>query len=115
MKIFLLLVLISVTTCSSESKPHDHRGVLQQFDGSTLPCTMNEEQEEKLARGEPISAVDKGTGKAFVVQDIAANPTICMEFIKEIQHYDKYVKSVKKVNIYDKSKDVMGTETLKGT
>ena len=112
--ILLLGVFIRVIECSSDSEPHGHRGVLPQFDGSILPCKMNKEQEERLAKDEPISAVDKSTGKAFVVQDIAADPTICMDFIKEIQHYFKYVKSVKKITIYNKSKDMMGTETLKG-
>jgi hypothetical protein len=76
---------------------------------------MSKGQEERLAKEEPISAVDKSTGKAFVVQDVAADPSVCMKFIKEIQHYDKYVKSVKKVGIYEKCRDIMGAETSKAT
>ena len=102
------------TAGSSDRNPHDHRGVLPQFDGSILPCKMSKGQEERLAKEEPISAVDKSTGKAFVVQDVAADPSVCMKFIKEIQHYDKYVKSVKKVGIYEKCRDIMGAETSKG-
>ena len=111
---FILVVYFRLTASSSENKPHVHRGILPRFDGSVLSCEMNEQQEERLANNEAVSAIDKGTGKAVVVQDIAADPTICMKFIKEIQHYDKYVKSVKKVSIYDKTKDIIGAEIIKG-
>ena len=57
----------------------------------------------------------KSTGKAFVVQDIAAEPSICMNLIKDVKDYYKYVKSVKKITIYDSKKDFMGIEKIKAT
>lgn len=113
--ISLVLLVSPLVQGSSESKPHGHNGVLQQFDGLLLPCKMTKDQEITLEKGEPISSVTKDEGKAFVVQDIEADPSICMKFIKEIQHYDKYVKSVRKVTLYDSSKDIMGIEKTKAT
>jgi len=57
--------------------------------------------------------VTKSTGKAFVVQDIAAEPSVCMSFIKNIADYNKYVPSVKKVTIYGTEKKMLGVELKK--
>ena len=113
--VMLILLAGPVVEGSSDKKPHGHNGILPQFDGSILPCKMSKDQEVKLGKGEPVSAVTKEEGKAFVVQDIEADPAICMNFIKDIQNYHKYVKSVKKVTIYEKSKDFMGNEKMKAT
>lgn len=62
-----------------------------------------------------MSSVTKSTGKAYVVQDIAAEPSICMNFIKNVAEYHKYVPSVKSVAIYGKEKTMLGVEKAKAT
>jgi hypothetical protein len=65
---FILLLLIhiislTVTKSSSETKPHGHKGVLPQFDGSILPLTLSPEQEKKLNDGEAVNNLYKFMNK----------------------------------------------------
>ena len=65
---FILLLLLhiislTVTKSSSETKPHGHKGVLPQFDGSILPLTLSPEQEKKLNDGEAVNNLNKFINK----------------------------------------------------
>jgi hypothetical protein len=54
-------------------------------------------------QGYEKSKTGKG-GRGYVVQDVDALPSICMDKIRDLKNYNKYVPTVKKVHIRDEIK-----------
>lgn len=54
-KLLLFLgVLVSTVLCASKDKPHGHKGALDHYNGKPIDFKITEEQNKKLATGQPV-------------------------------------------------------------
>jgi len=113
-KLLVICYIICYSYASTKNKPHDHSGVLTQYDGKHIPYSIDKLQLDKLNKGEPV-VIKETSGKAgtgTVIQDVHAPPEICFERIADLDNYYKVVPKVKSVKVYRESKYDNGTVNL---
>lgn len=106
-----LFLYFTTAYAASKSKPHSHNGVLTPYDGKQISYTLTKDQQKKMDAGLPIiinEAKGKG-GRGFVLQDIEATGSICLDRIADLKMYPKMVPHVKAVEIYDEESFSNGT------
>ena len=110
-----LLVLLVVVDGSSKTQPHSNQGILVPYDGKHIPYEITSEQNKQLEAGNPVSDTtlylppslfdhhsflvwqvtinerSGSSGRGIVIQDIAAPPSICMDRIRDLPNYNKFV------------------------
>jgi len=104
-------MVVPMVWSASKDKPHGHNGILESYDGKPLPLHITAEQDIKLNNGEAVMLNERSgkSGRGFVIQDIGATPTICMDKIRDLKLYPKVVPHLKSVDIYDHMQFPNGT------
>mmetsp|Transcript_34152 Transcript_34152/g.34808 ORF Transcript_34152/g.34808 Transcript_34152/m.34808 type:complete len:315 (+) Transcript_34152:60-1004(+) len=108
----LSLLYLSYAFAATKDKPHHHSGVLKAYDGKQISYDLTPDQQKKLDSGNPIiiTTEDGGkSGRGFVLQDIEAPGSICLDKISDLKNYPKMVPHVKKVEIYEEETFANGT------
>lgn len=106
-----IMIFLMIAEGASKNKKHSHQGVLEPFDAKPLPFVLTSDQDRNLESGQPVVCQDiKGLGgKGFVIQDIDACPSICLELITDVAKYPGRVPRIQKVEVYDQKKFKNGT------
>jgi hypothetical protein len=124
--LFCVILLSFITFlgvhAASTSKPHNHQGILEPYDGQPIRLELSEEQVKQLESGNAVrifvisvqgsigdisQVLDKtrtgSSGRGLVIQDVQAPPEICMRKIVDVESYPNIVPYVRNVQIYEKN------------
>jgi ribosome-associated toxin RatA of RatAB toxin-antitoxin module len=80
------------------------------YTGKQIPLKVTSDQSSKLDKGEAILYRERSgkSGRGVVIQDVNAQPSICMEKIRDLKNYPKMVPHCKKVEVYEDKKEFGG-------
>jgi len=110
MTVSLVFVLYLALTHAASSSPHPHQGVLKPFTGKPITFEVTSAEEKKLLEGKGVTKTtqemgaekaNKKGGRGFALQDVNAQPSVCLDTIADLKSYVQHVPSVKKVTTYD--------------
>jgi hypothetical protein len=109
--LLVLAVVFVPIDAGTKKKPHGHNGSAEPFTGKLLPMKVTKDQEIKLGKNESVLFHEKSgkSGKGIVIQDIYAPPPICLNRIRALKEYPKFVDVVKTVDVYEDYKLPNGT------
>jgi len=114
--ILLLLHLICVKRiiCASDERKHNHNGILKPYNGEQINFVLTFDQQTKLESMLPVVTQERSgtSGRALVIQDIKALPSLVMERLLDLNNYNKMVPRVKKVESYETITFTNGTKQM---
>lgn len=107
-----LLLAVSPALAADPTEPHPHQGLARAWSGAPPRVTLTAEQEEKLARGEPVlvQAAKGSGGNGVAVQDVAATPAQVWARITDFAAYPRMVPHVERCVPYARSGDRVDVE-----
>lgn len=112
--VFIAGCVVKLSLAATKNKPHSHNGVLEPYDGKLIAYSITPDQQSKLDKGSPIILTTRDSkggkgGRGFVLQDVEAPVSFCMDRISDLAKYPKMVPHVNSVEIYHQETLTNGT------
>ena len=92
------------THAADATKPHPHKGVLKPYPRPPPPLKLSDAEMKLLAQSKPAMRQAEGNagGRGMAIFAVKASPDITWATINDLKSYPKWIKEVKKLEVYKK-------------